>query len=139
MTWRAQLRTGALGVITAITGITGITVVVAGIRLTGSCQSQAAQVLKKWRRRSVSDPSAASRTVRAARTAQARPGKPPNGAESRPFARAHAFTWRARRAKRSCAGPSAARIAAASLTALRAMAAASHSSARRDRNCAGRI
>lgn len=98
---------------------------------TGSRQSHAAHVAKKCRRRSADGRSPASLAVRAASTDQARPGRPPNGAESRPRAFAHALTCLANPAN---AGPwplTEASTASASLTALSATAAASPNSARR--------
>ena len=104
---------------------------------TGSRQSHAAHVAKKCRRRSAADRSPASPAVRAASTDQARPGRPPNGAESRPRALAHALTCLASRAKAGPWAPTEASTASASLTALSAIAAASPNSARRSTASAG--
>ncbi|CAM5514741.1 hypothetical protein SAVIM40S_05351 [Streptomyces avidinii] len=105
---------------------------------TGSRQSQAARLPKNSRSSASGGSAPASCTVRAARTAQASPGSPPNGAESRPRARAHAFTPRASPANAACRSPpTRARTASASVTALSAGAATSPSSARRATACAG--
>ncbi len=131
-----QLRVGAEGVRT-VTG-SGVVSRVRGVRAIGSRQSQAAQVPKNSRSRAAGDRSAASRTVRAASTAQATPGSPPNGAESSPRARAHAFTSRVSRTNAACRSePAKSRTASASLTELSAIAAASPSSARSATACAG--